>query len=413
MPKLLDNRVPSYRRHKQSGQAIVTLDGRDILLGPHGTGASKAEYRRRVAEWIANGRRLRKDESNLTVAELIAVFKDHAEKYYRKTDGTPTSEVDNFRYALRPLRELYGSIDCRDFGPLALEAVRNVMIQRGWVRTSINTQIGRIKHLFSWAVSRELLPASVYQALTTVSGLRSGRTEALESEPVRPVPEEAILAILPFLSPTLAAMVQLQWATGARPGEICQLRTGDINRSGDVWEYELRSHKTQHHGHRRTIFIGRRGQEVLGPFLNMNPDAYCFSPAVAEVQRRASASEARKTPLNSGNVPGSNNKRDPKRKPGACYDTSSYRRAISRACDQAFPPPAQLLTKGNENQLAAWRKQHRWHPHQIRHTAATQIRRRFGIEAAQHVLGHASLSITELYAEKDAAVAKQIAAAIG
>jgi integrase len=250
MPKLSDNRVPSYRRHKQSGQAIVTLDGRDILLGPYGTGTSKAEYRRRIAEWLANGRRLRKAESNLTIAELIAIFKHHAEKYYRKIDGTPTSEVDNFRYALRPLRKLYGSVECCDFGPLALEAVRNVMIQRGWVRTSINIQVGRIKHLFRWAVSRELLPASVHQALTTVSGLRSGRTEALESEPVRPVPEETIRATLPLLSPTLAAMVQLQRVTGARPGEICQMRTGDIHRSDDVWEYEPRTYKTQHHGHR-------------------------------------------------------------------------------------------------------------------------------------------------------------------
>lgn len=64
MPKLTDNRNPAYLLHKQSGQAIVTLNGRDILLGRHGTAASRAEYDRRIAEWIANGRQM-------TVVELV------------------------------------------------------------------------------------------------------------------------------------------------------------------------------------------------------------------------------------------------------------------------------------------------------------------------------------------------------
>jgi hypothetical protein len=32
MPRLRTG-VPKYRKHKQSGQAIVTLNGRDYLLG--------------------------------------------------------------------------------------------------------------------------------------------------------------------------------------------------------------------------------------------------------------------------------------------------------------------------------------------------------------------------------------------
>jgi hypothetical protein len=54
--------VPSYRKHRQSGQAIVTLpDGlggrRDVLLGKYGTKASRMEYARLVAEWEASIRR--------------------------------------------------------------------------------------------------------------------------------------------------------------------------------------------------------------------------------------------------------------------------------------------------------------------------------------------------------------------
>ena len=55
--------IPSYRLHKQSGQADVTLTDpigrrRDVLLGPHVTPESRAEYRRVLAEWEAAGRSL-------------------------------------------------------------------------------------------------------------------------------------------------------------------------------------------------------------------------------------------------------------------------------------------------------------------------------------------------------------------
>jgi hypothetical protein len=71
MPRLTDNHVPSYRLHKQSGQAIVTLNGADILLGRHNTAASKAEYNRRIGEWLAAGRQTATAQTDLCIAELI------------------------------------------------------------------------------------------------------------------------------------------------------------------------------------------------------------------------------------------------------------------------------------------------------------------------------------------------------
>ncbi len=49
----------------------------------------------------------------------------------------------------------------------------------------------------------------------------------------------------------------------------------------------------------------------------------------------------------------------------------------------------------------------------MRHSAATAIRARFGLEAAQVVLGHAKADTTEIYAEKDAGLAMRIAAEAG
>jgi integrase len=428
MPRLT-NSNPRYCRHRASGQAVVTIEGRDIYLGPYGTKASKSEYDRIIGEWLANGRRIPRgaDAGDLTVAEVIVRFWDHAQTYYRKPDGTPTTEVHTFKSALKPLKRLYGRTPARDFGPLAMEAVRKDMIAMDWSRRHVNGQIARLKHVFKWAVSRELVPASVHHALVTVAGLKAGRSEARESKPVKPVPDAMVQATLREVSRTIAAMIKLQLFTGARPGEICLLRSGDIDRAGDVWVYRPAQHKTEHHGHDRTIYIGKRGQDVLIPFLKLDPHAYCFSPIDAERDRLATLHAARKTPLSCGNRPGTNRRRRPQHQPGACYDTDAYRRAIERGCDAAFPPPEPLgrregetiatwqarLTPEEKTALRTWNRSHRWHPHQLRHTAATEIRKRFGIEAAQHVLGHSTLNVTEIYAEKNAEAARRIAAEVG
>ncbi|MCA9231188.1 MAG: hypothetical protein KDA57_11075 [Planctomycetales bacterium] len=47
MPRL-SNSVPKYRKHRASGQAVLTLNGRDYYLGPHGTKASRREYDRLI-----------------------------------------------------------------------------------------------------------------------------------------------------------------------------------------------------------------------------------------------------------------------------------------------------------------------------------------------------------------------------
>jgi len=57
MPRL-KNRVPAYRRHRASGQAMVQLDGRVFYLGDYDSEESRNAYNRLVTEWLANGRRL-------------------------------------------------------------------------------------------------------------------------------------------------------------------------------------------------------------------------------------------------------------------------------------------------------------------------------------------------------------------
>ena len=138
------------------------------------------------------------------------------------------------------------------------------MIAKGWSRKHVNGQVARLKMVFKWGLARELVPAAVHQALTAVGGLRAGRSPVRESEPVCPVPIAVVEQTLPHLSRTVAAMVKLQLATGARPGEICGLRTVDVDRTAEVWTCNLSEHKTAHHGHGRTLHVGPRGPGRAG-----------------------------------------------------------------------------------------------------------------------------------------------------
>jgi site-specific recombinase XerD len=54
-----------------------------------------------------------------------------------------------------------------------------------------------------------------------------------------------------------------------------------------------------------------------------------------------------------------------------------------------------------------------WHPNQLRHNAATSIRREHGLDVARVILGHSKSVTTEVYAEVDTAKARQIMAIVG
>jgi integrase len=408
MPKLSDTEVPSYRRHKQSGQAIVTLSKRDILLGQYGSRGSRDKYNRIIGEWLAAGRQLPSDPASITVAEVVNAFRKHADHYYRHADGSPTGEATTFAAALSPLTKLYARTAAAEFGPLKLKAVRDAMVRLGWARTSINKQVGRIKHVFKWAVENEMISAEVFHGLQAVAGFRAGRSDAPEPEPVRPVPVEYVEAVLPHVSPQVRAMIRLQLLTGMRSGEVCIMRSCDIDTTGKLWVYRPAHHKTQHHGHVREVYLGPKAQDVLRPFLKADLAAYVFDPRDAERHRRQNQHARRRTPLAYGNRPGTNLVTERRRQPGDHYTNESYRRAISRACDAADQFAKGGLMIGNDERAIP-----SWHPHQLRHTAATELRKTHGLEAAQVILGHRTLTVTQVYAEKNVEAAMKIMTAVG
>lgn len=389
------SRIPKYRLNRPSNRAVVTIDARDIYLGKYDSPESREKYDRLIAEWLAAGRLLRPPGASasegITVAELILSFWRFAEGYYTK-DGRPTSEVACIKSAASRLRRLYGSTPASHFGPMALKTVREGMVGEGLTRKTINHHVTRIRRIFRWGVENELVPPSVHQALSAVLGLRKGRTSARESEPVRPVPEEHVKAVLPHVSRQVRTMIELQVLTGARPGEVCQLKPADIDRSRDVWLFTPGRHKNEHRDQIREIFIGGRAQQILSPWLDRDPGSFLFRPDEAELERNLGRRAGRRSPM----TPSQrlrNSRSDPKGGRNDHFTVSSYCRAVRRACAKAGIP--------------------RWHPHALRHGFATSVESRFGYEAARVLLGHASLDATNIYVQRDRARALAVAREIG
>lgn len=490
-------RIPKYRRHKPTGLGVVTIAGRDVYLGKFGTKDSRAAYQRAIAEWLASGEvQARKRTSGgpeLTVDALIARYWEHLERKHGADVAPVRCESDAL--AFRVLHALYGPTPAAEFGPRALKAVQAKLVRdgtprrdrrrvqpKGLSRKEANRRVQRIRRMFRWAVAEELVPADLHHSLAAVEHLVRGELGAREQRRIQPVPWEHVEPILAHVSAEVRAMIELLWITGARAGEIVQLRPCDIERGEGTWTFRPTRHKSEHRGIVREIPLGPKAQEVLRPFLERvpqpEPDAPLFSPQCAEQERSVRRRIFRRTPM----TPSQRRRRPKKRRqraPGNAYDVASLRRAIERGVEQAncvrrrdalrrvfldaygpaascwidpllanlpalgwpkeigvepiarleallarvdraaaaagdeIRPTTDVLRCRSLDALRALPLIPCWHPHRLRHSAATRIRAEFGIEAARVVLGHTSPGVTALYAEVDREQARRVAQQVG
>jgi integrase len=267
---------------------------------------------------------------------------------------------------------LFGVTPAEEFDVLRLRTVRDAMIRLGWSRSFINKQVKRLRMVIRWAVGWKLVSQTLADSLKAVEPLEAGDSEAPESRPRSAVPNDRIQAIRPHLPERYRDMVDLMLLTGCRPGELINLTTGQIDRSGEIWRVALAKHKTAHKGKSRTLFFNTSAQLILRKYLQADPAAKLF--------------------------------------PGARGDRFSD--AMKIACEEAFGMPAELrsrrrhrLTPAMEAQAKAWHRENSFTPHWLRHTVATKIADEMGTEAAQRLLGHAGRAMTEHYsraAEKQA-----------
>jgi len=399
-------RKPKYGHHAPSGRGCIYVNRKIVYLqGAYNSAESWADYDKRCRELA--GLRDTPDVFHLAVDHIVEKFMAHARVYYRK-HGKETSEVNCHQQAFRPLLQLYADLRARDFGPQELKAVRELMIEWGLVRKSINRHVGRIRRAFEWAYEEGMIPVETATGLQLVKALKPGRTLAKDNPKVVGVSQEAIDAVKPFVTRQVWAMIQVQLHSAMRPGEVCRMRRCDIKMVGKKWEYTPPVHKTEHHDVIRVVALGAKAQAIIREYLKPDLTAPLFDPRearaefVAKKYRKGAKASRRKTAPDH-------------------YTLAGYECSIRRACEKAFGMPDHLrkidpkLDRVQQadlkQQAQAWRKMYCWHPHQLRHTAATRIREKFdamgldGLAMAAAAMGHQQETTAETYARRQTAKA--------
>ena len=358
--------LPSIRVHKSTFQYVVYHAGKRHYLGAWTAKDKRPPESVQVAYSALIGKILSIAEEpiarpdlwsmSLTVGDLVERFLVDVQRDRPKT-------VSRWRCYLRPLAELYADWPIGSFGPSRLLKVQDHLIAAGNSRSGINHTIGRIRQAFAWGVYREFAKPELLVGLKTVPPVRFGR--ALEKSARGMVPDSIIEETLPHLPPRIRAMVQIQRASGMRPGEVCALTMGQIDRAKSVWWFKPTHHKTAHMGRRRWIPLGPKAQEALAPWLRADPEKPLFSPA-------ESVEEWRKSKRKKGKAAKVANYRE--RPPGAQYTPNRYGQIIRAACAREGIPV--------------------WSPNQLRKAAAQAVYESLGLDHARALLGHHSDEIT-------------------
>jgi integrase len=327
----------------------------------------------------------------VTVEDLVDKFLVHAER---------NAQGERAVYNTKRIRELltpYATWPVSNFGPDDLLAVRHKLLnstympknqnwkkEKQYTRRGVNDLICWIRRIWEWGMGRQIITPAQVQSFKEVKPLRMG--EAPDNHRRKRVTEDEFRKVVDNVNGVVGDMLKLMWYTAMRPQEVCSMRPFDIlHDNGDCWLYvpgrdqtPVGDHKTTRFGRIRAIPLTQKSQEILAPRIrNFTSKDYIFSPrrAVSEVFKNRNSK--RTTPLSCGNKPGTNRKKNPKRRPGEMYMHNALRIACKRAC-----------IKGGVDVFT---------PYDLRRSVATGVRALLGKENARVLLGHANTDTTEIY----------------
>ncbi len=388
-------KVPALHHHRASNRARASWKGRHYYFGVWGEPETERAYRRWAAEFIASGGIDADDVDDMPISLLAAHYLSHCKTYYPATSSMHVI----ISCALEPVIRLYGDQPVSKFGAKALTAVRGTWLypdpgpdgkeRQPLSRATINKYTAVIRRMFAWGAKMEYVDPDTKARVLCVDALHKTRSTARETEEIGPVSEQDVAAVLQVAPRVIRDMIKVQMLTGSRPGEICALRRGHIDTSGDVWLASLREHKTAYRENAgpRLIAIGPQGQRILKPYMLRPADAFIFDPRETLAEIHDSAKTHRR-PNQRPDTPKTS------RRVTDHYDTNSYRKAINRLCNKAGITP--------------------WNPNQLRKLAATRAREHYdSLDAAQSLLGHKSMDVTQTYAKLSKERLIQIARELG
>lgn len=326
--------------------------------------------------WEENTRQFKRHEKKgLTVDELCSLWDAHCKEYYRSSDGSKTTMARNSTLDVRLFREMFANASVEELQHADMLKLRDALVRTGICRKTVNRRMWCVKAMFTWALDEALIPAVVKAELTQVQNLKRGRSAAPERAPVRPVDDVTINTTLEHMMPNTADMVRVHRLTGMRPCELCCLRWSQIDTSQTPWVYRVPAEANKNawrgeFGRPRVVLIGPKAREILNRHRGGDIP---FSPEKAMKEYFDAQREARVTPFYGGKDP---NAHIP-RKLGETWKTDSYTGTIAAACRRADIKP--------------------WGANRLRHAFATEVRRKFGLDAARAVLGHTDGCVTDIY----------------
>lgn len=344
-------KIPKLCLHRRSGQWYVTdpATKREQYFGNDRMAAQTA-YGEWVRKFTQGGFQV---DHGLTMAELVGRYLDHCEIYYRNSAGRPTSEIAAVKASLEPIIAAWPEEPASGANRAWLRSIREMWLEADLSRKTINSYVSRIRRMFRWAAVEDLVPAGVVADLAILPNLPKGRSTARELPPVEPVAWSDVVATMRHLPISYRLMIQIQWHTGCRPGELVNMRLSELDRKTKPWVFRPSAHKGSHRGRLREIVIGPRARRILsGLLVGLQGDDAVW-------------------PHLSGN---------------GAMTVNGLGKAIRLA--------------NREHGLTAWT------PHQIRHTALTRFRKLADLDTARTIGGHTEASTTEIYAELDLEKAK-------
>lgn len=391
--------IPQPLIHAASNRLYVRFtDGngkrRQVYFGDASDPSAYEAYQRWVAEAVKTGGRTKPSKAPsaepgiYVLWELIDAFLKHAANRYRKR-GEFTSTAHGIQRACQLLIDSGDDINTavKSFGPRRLRLYQEYLASLDLSQVTINRYVTYIRRMFSWAAEQELIePEQVYK-LRAVPGVRAGvpvgssGTAPRRTEPRDAVPLSDIKAVFPAVTRGVRAMIRMQLLTGARPGEICGMRVGDVaehpqDTSCMVYTVRPEFDKVAHHDKTSPtrVFLGPRASRLFRVLARgRSSEEFLFSPtwSYADHRRRAAVKGTRRS---------ANAVRKPRGKQDR-YTVAGYRRAIARACEVVGCVS--------------------WSPHQLRHTRASKLAAEAGVVVARDLLSHTDLQVTNRYVHAD------------
>lgn len=407
MPKVA---LPKFRVHAARRQFCVDVPrvgqrAQRVYLG-RDEAAARAEYDRIVMPML-HGRppalEVKADANKeapapAKVVRVVKVLADYI-RYLRARQPTTHGHYvheDHVGPMARLVRDVIGFEEAATLKSTQIEKAFDAMVRQGWALATIRKRTLAFRNVIKRAVKDEVLPERVIAAFDLadrVDECTKGVKQALKR---RPADLADVRRTQEHCTQSVRDMIELMVVTGCRPTEVFRMRAVDIDTAGPVWKYTPVTHKTQHHGKTRVIYIGPKGQQVLARYFGRGRvDLPVFSPKLSEVERREAMHAARTTRLSCGNRPGTHRKASPERTPGTAWNGSSFGHAIEAAQTRAG-----IETK--------------WCAYQIRHLSLTAFRAAGSLDATAVLAGHSSTKITdEIYAQRDEAKALELVARVG